>query len=56
MVEQISYKQFFKQYLIEEEQERWLVEFEYQDVSYSMLVMEESQEEVERIVKNLYFP
>lgn len=47
---------YVKKYKVEEGQLRWLVGFEYQDVSYSMLFMDVTQEEVERTVENLYFP
>ena len=45
-----------KQYLVEEDEERWLVTFEYQDVNYSLVVCDESREEVEKIVNDLHFP
>lgn len=45
-----------KQYTVENEVERWLVCFEYQEVTYSLTINDETQEEVEKIVKDLYFP
>lgn len=34
---------------------RWLVTFSYNDVQYIMMIMDEEQESVEKIVKNLFF-
>lgn len=47
---------YMKQYLVEGNVERWMVSFEYQEVNYSMVISDESQEEVEKIVNDLYFP
>lgn len=46
-----------KQYRIEESGEnKWAVEFVYQDVQYALRMMRMGQEEVETILRNLYFP
>lgn len=46
-----------RQYHIEESGEnKWAVEFVYQDVQYAIRVMRMEQEEVETILRNLYFP
>lgn len=46
-----------KQYRIEEtEENKWSVEFEYQDVQYFLRILGMEQEEVEEILNNLYFP
>lgn len=46
---------YLKQYRVDEETERWLVGFEYKNVSYSMLIMDLDESEIEKIVKNLTF-
>lgn len=38
-----------------EEGNRWLVTFSYEDVHYIMMIMDENQDEVEKIVKSLIF-
>lgn len=46
-----------KQYRVEESGEnKWAVEFVYQDVQYLLRMMRMEQEEVETILQNLYFP
>lgn len=46
-----------KQYRIEESgEDKWAVEFVYQDVQYLLRMMRMEQEEVEMILRNLYFP
>ena len=44
-----------KQYQVDEKTERWLVGFEHNNVSYSMLIMDLEEAEVEKIVENLIF-
>ena len=44
-----------RKYCVEEQEVRWMIGFEYKNVSYSMLLMHLEQEEVETIVRNLYF-
>ena len=44
-----------KQYQIDENTERWLVGFEYNNASYSMLIMNLEEAEIEKIVENLFF-
>ena len=44
-----------RKYYVEEQEVRWMVGFEYENVSYSMLLMHLEQKEVEAIVENLYF-
>lgn len=45
-----------RKYLVEDETERWTVQFEYGDVQYSMLLMNMEEQDVVDIVENLYFP
>ena len=44
-----------RKYLIEGDEERWFIGFEYENTSYSMLLMHLDKNEVEKIAKNLYF-
>ena len=45
-----------KEYLIEENQtNRWVVTYEYQNVYYFMQMFKVEEEEVEKIIENLYF-
>lgn len=44
-----------RKYLVEDNSERWMVGFEYENVSYSMILMHLEQGEVKKIVENLYF-
>ena len=44
-----------KQYRVDEKTERWLVGFEYNNASYSMLIMDLEEAEIEKIVENLIF-
>lgn len=44
-----------KQYRVDENTERWLVGFEYNNASYSMLIMDLEEVEIEKIVENLFF-
>lgn len=46
---------YIRRYLVNEDEERWSVQFEYKGTLYSMTIMETSKEEVEKIVENLYF-
>lgn len=44
-----------RKYLVEGDEERWFIGFEYENTSYSMLLMHLDKNEVEKIAKNLYF-
>ena len=44
-----------RKYCVKNQEVRWMIGFEYENVSYSMLLMHLEEEEVETIVKNLYF-
>ena len=44
-----------RKYLVEEDEERWSVQFEYKNTLYTMTIMNTSKDEVEKIVENLYF-
>ncbi len=44
-----------KQYRVDETTERWLVGFEYNNASYSMLIMNLEEAEIKKIVDNLIF-
>lgn len=45
-----------KQYFVEEaKEERWIVEFEYQNVQYLLRLYNVEEQEVDKIIKNLYF-
>lgn len=45
-----------KQYHIEmNTNSRWIVEFEYDDVQYSLVIMDSQEREVKKIVENLFF-
>ena len=46
---------YMRKYLIDDSEERWSIQFEYKEVSYSMLVMESNEAEVNKIVENLIF-
>ena len=45
-----------KKYRVTENMERWLVGFEYQNTSYSIMLMDLNEKEVENIINGLYFP
>ena len=45
-----------RKHLVDEKEERWSVQCEYNDVCYSVLILDTTREEVEKIVENLYFP
>ena len=45
-----------RKYKVDGTEERWSVQFAYQETLYSMTIMNTSKEEVETIVENLYFP
>jgi len=45
-----------KKYRVTENTERWLVGFEYQNTSYSIMIMDLERDEVESIINGLYFP
>ncbi|MBQ8559014.1 MAG: DUF4367 domain-containing protein [Tyzzerella sp.] len=44
-----------QRYRVENDVERWIVEFEYGSTSYSLMMMNLEKSEVEKIVNNLYF-
>lgn len=45
-----------KKYSVDEQQnERWSIEFAYEDVQYFMRIIDMEEEEVEKIVENLFF-
>ncbi len=46
---------YIRRYMVEGKEERWSVQFEYKEVLYSMTIMDTSKDEVEKIVKNLFF-
>lgn len=46
---------YVRKYLVDEKEERWSVQFEYKGVLYSMSIADTSKDEVEKIVKNLFF-
>ena len=46
---------YFKKYLVDGKEERWAVQFEYEDVSYFLRILKTSEQEVRKIVANLYF-
>ena len=45
-----------RKYGVDRTEQRWFVQFAYQETLYSMTIMNTSKEEVETIVENLYFP
>jgi len=45
-----------RKYDVDGNEERWWVQFAYQETLYSLTIMNSSKEEVEMIVDNLYFP
>lgn len=44
-----------QRYRVENDVERWVVEFKYESTSYSLMMMNLEKSEVEKIVSNLYF-
>ena len=46
---------YVRKYMLDEKEERWSVQFEYKGVLYSMSIADTSKDEVEKIVKNLFF-
>lgn len=46
---------YIRKYLVNNVEERWSVQFEYKEVLYSLSITDTSKEEVEEIVKNLFF-
>ena len=40
---------------MENDVERWVVEFKYESTSYSLIIVDYDKKEVEKIVGNLYF-
>lgn len=44
-----------KQYCIENEIMRWNIQFEYNDISYFMLMSDIEKDEVDKIIENLFF-
>lgn len=47
---------YIRKYMVDEAEERWSVQFEYQKVTYSLSIADVSQEEINKIVEGLYFP
>jgi len=45
-----------RKYGVDGTEERWFVQFSYEETLYSMTIMNSSKEEVGTIVENLYFP
>lgn len=45
-----------RKYEVDGTEERWSVQFAYQETLYSLTIMDTSREEVKLIVENLYFP
>lgn len=45
-----------RKYEVDGTEERWLVQFVYQETLYSLSIADTNREEVNQIVKNLYFP
>lgn len=45
-----------KKYRVAKNMERWLVGFEYKNTSYSIMLMDLDEKEVENIINGLYFP
>lgn len=46
---------YVRKYLVDKKEERWSVQFEYKGTLYSLLIMDTSKDEVEKIVENLFF-
>lgn len=46
---------YVRKYLVDGKEERWSVQFEYKGVLYTMSIADTSKDEVEKIVKNLFF-
>lgn len=46
---------YMRKYLIDDSEERWSIQFEYQEVFYSMLIMDSNEAEMKKIVENLIF-
>ena len=46
---------YVKKYLVEKELDRWLIQFQYKDVSYSMIINGLRENEVEKVLAELYF-
>lgn len=46
---------YIKEYQVEDGTHRWSVQFEYQDVTYSILMLDIEENEVKKIIENLYF-
>ena len=44
-----------EKYLVENENIRWLIQFEYEDANYSLYILNMDKEEVEKIINSLYF-
>lgn len=49
-------KVYVKKYRVAENRERWLVGFVYKNTSYSIMLMNLEEVEVEKIIRGLYFP
>lgn len=46
---------YIKKYQVEETAYRWVVQFEYQEVWYSLMLIDMEEAEVNKIIKNLHF-
>lgn len=46
---------YIRKYLVEKNEERWSVQFEYKETLYSLSITESSKDEVKKIVENLFF-
>ena len=44
-----------QRYRVENDVERWVVEFKHESTSYSLIIVDYEKEEVEKIIENLYF-
>ena len=47
---------YVKRYLVKNGESRWSVQFEYCETSYSLTIYDASKEEVDKILKGLFFP
>ncbi len=49
-------KIYLKKYRVTDSMERWLIGFEYKNTSYSIMLMNSNQKDVEEVINGLYFP
>lgn len=45
-----------KKYAVDNNEVRWLIQFDYQDVNYSMYIMNVHEEDIEKIIKSIHIP